>query len=656
MIVNIFNQARFNSKPKSQLGQFSLSKRLSKIFFFANTSTIISAFIAFTAVLAFFSIRSFVDELRAVTTVVASTSRASLAFGDRKAANRLLSSLREKGDIAYAAFTLNNGELFAELGSLPDPHLLPRTSEDPIAWTFQYLRITSPIILDGEKLGNITVVAKLQTFYSQVGLLFILGIVVTIIGGTATYFFAHSLTLSVLEPLEKLKNLAHDVSITRDFSRRLEPAREEEINELINALNYMLEQVEERDKSLLQAKERAESADRAKSNFVANVSHELRTPLHAILGMTDELLNTKLSTEQLDLLTTVRSSGDSLLSIISDILDFSKIEAGKLVLYPSSFNIREFLQLTMKMFEHSFKSKRIRSDLIIANNIPIDILADRGRLSQILVNLLGNALKFTNEGGSVYLEVKLIEDNNQLNFDKTLQFQVRDSGIGIPQDQIGIIFDSFVQASRVSTSNQGTGLGLAIVHRLTKLMGGDVSVASQEGRGTTFTFVIKVQDSNLSDLIDYNSTVQKPKSESLAGDLFNNQVILVVEDNAVNQKLAERILKNAGFNVLLAENGRECLKVVSSRQVDLILMDVNMPIMDGILATKEVRSMESLIGRVTPIVGLTAQVTSECAISCKEAGMNSLLTKPISRNELLSEIKEILSKKGVFQVKSEAKI
>jgi two-component system, sensor histidine kinase len=626
---------------------FSLSKRLTSLFFLTNACTVALAFLVYTAIQVSISLRSFQSEIRSVSAVLASNTRAALAFGDTGAGNRILSTLHEKNNVLFAALVDTNNSIFALYGAIPDGFIFDKNSSDAHRWSLRYFRLNTPVTLDGERLGTLIVVTSLSALYEQVGILLAFGIIVTILAGSATYFFARLLSLWVLKPVDKLKNLAHEVSVTKNFNTRLGPMREEEMNELVKALNYMLEQVEERDRSLLLAKEQAEGASRAKSSFVANVSHELRTPLHAILGMADELLTTKLSDEQLDLLSTLRTSGDSLLSIINDILDFSKIEAGKLTLVTSQFSIREFVLETIKMFELSFRSKKISVSHIIADSLPDQLIADKGRLSQILVNILGNAYKFTPDGGSVSIQVSpLTETILNTDMECLIEFRVQDSGIGIPKDKISSIFDSFVQVNNKLASFQGTGLGLSIVNRLTKLMGGSVKVESEVGRGSTFVFTFKVEVSHQLCLAKQDNQSKMLKNVESFSDHQNAVAgtrILVVEDNPVNQKLVQRILEKEGALVEIVANGQECLDRVFLNKYDLVLMDVNMPIMDGITATKLIRTREQNSTAKLPIVGLTAQVSADCYTECRDAGMDSVLSKPVSRVNLLREIASFLN-------------
>ncbi len=382
-------------------------------------------------------------------------------------------------------------------------------------------------------------------------------------------------------------------------------------------------------KQLELAKNQAVEATKIKGEFLANMSHEIRTPMNGILGMTELLIESNPSNEQRDLLETVQSSAKSLLSIINDILDFSKIEAGKVELSPVNFELFKIANDVKTMFSPRCKEKGISLRLDIDKNIPKYLFADSLRLNQILLNLMSNAIKFTNRPGWVALEAKLIDQNNE---NVQIHFSVADSGIGIPRDKQDRIFEAFAQADASTTRKHGgTGLGLSISSSIVELMGGKLQVESEPGVGSCFSFSITLERCR-GVIPQENNALPEINSSS------KPLTILVAEDNLTNQKLAMRILEKLGHKVLIAVNGEEAVKMYSLNPVDIILMDVQMPVMDGSAATKSIREREKLEGKHTPIIALTAHAMFGDREKYLALGMDEYVTKPINRIDLIEKI------------------
>ena len=393
------------------------------------------------------------------------------------------------------------------------------------------------------------------------------------------------------------------------------------------------DKVKDRTKELELEKSKAQEATKSKSNFLATMSHEIRTPMNGIVGMTHLALQTELTFKQKHYMQTIKSSSSSLLNIINDILDFSKIEAGKLQIDRVDFNFYKLLDAIKSSLELQMKGKGLAFEITYDSNVPEYLHGDSQRISQIIINIISNAIKFTNNG-YVKLDVKKRDD--------VYLFSVKDSGIGITPEHQVQLFKSYAQADEsISRKYGGTGLGLSISKQLVELMGGKIYFSSEVGIGSTFVFELSISDAD-EDFVDEDF-----KLENLKGKLhLNGSNILLVEDDLINQEIFVGLLENSLINIDLAKNGLEAVKMLQNNpdKYELIFMDVNMPIMNGYEATKLIREIDTKVS----IVALTANAMNQDLQDAKKSGMNEHLSKPIVVEKLYEILLKYISKKSDF--------
>ncbi|MDW7672087.1 MAG: response regulator [Bacillota bacterium] len=410
----------------------------------------------------------------------------------------------------------------------------------------------------------------------------------------------------------------------------------------IQVLSHDITHLKDSERTLAKSKEAAEAANRAKSQFLANMSHEIRTPLNGLVGMLQLLEMTELTEEQKEYTYLAISSSHSLLTVINDILDYSKMEAGKIIMEKEAFSLHELLKEIEGLFQPSLRNKNLDLFVTIEEDLPELLVGDSFRVRQVLNNLIGNAVKFTFKG-KIEVGVRRVEETDQT---IKLEWAVRDTGIGVKQHKLKSIFSSFNQADNSTTRDYGgTGLGLSISNGLVELMQGEIWAESEEGVGSRFYFTTvmnKLQDDNGPEV--ENQPVEEAAEPAGETDQYQGMELLMVDDDNVSRKIIQKIADRRGWAITAAPNGQEAIKLCEQKRFDVIIMDAQMPVMDGYTATREIRKTEKVKGIHTPIIAMTAFALESDREKCLESGMDDYVSKPVDIELLISMIKAMAPK------------
>jgi signal transduction histidine kinase len=613
------------------------------------------------------------SRLQSLSRVIAAASRYPLALRDQLDAEEVLAALQSHPQVTSAYLFDPGDKLFAaylrashlKVAVPPELELAAQQLEQrqlrealpadqPRQWREGgWLAAYLPIETAGQRIGALYLRSELPSLREQYQPIVITALLVIMGAAGLALLVGIRLQKLVSEPVAHLAERMRTVAQDHNLESAKLPAAGEEFTVLYRGFDEMLAALRAHEQTLLQrrqlledmvqartselqaAKEAAEAASEAKSRFLANISHEIRTPMFGVLGLTELLRNEAQTGRQRELAGMVQTSGEALLRILNDLLDISRIEAGKLTIEQAPFNLVEELQSVVGLFAEMARRKHVELTLDVAPDLPVTVLGDAGRVRQVVLNLVGNAVKFTNRG-AVTVSVA-VEPATAVDLQRRLRIAVRDTGIGIPAAALARIFDAFTQADdALHRSHGGTGLGLAIVRELVGLMGGTVAVESMPGAGSCFTVVLPLQLVRPAEEPEpltpappsavHPETVNPPAS-AVPGA---RRQILLVEDNPTTQELLRLLLEKAGHDLTIAANGHEALQQAALHPFDLILMDCQMPGLDGLETTRRLRAT----GVVTPVVALTAHARREDADNCLAAGMDDFLAKPFRQQEL----------------------
>jgi signal transduction histidine kinase/ActR/RegA family two-component response regulator len=600
--------------------------------------------------------------------VLASNLTASIVFQDPATATELLSGLRAVDDVIQAQLTLPGGDAFVTYRR----SLIDDSSEGLDVYSES---LTVPVFLDEEEIASLELRVDLWPVYQQLAWISGVALVLWLLGMVAAYVLSRVFNARITEPLSELADMMSEVTDREDYSQRFRYEVQNELGSVVDAFNEMLERIGDREQRLRkmiveleEARDQAESAARSKSSFLANMSHEIRTPMNGVMGMIALLKQGELTEQQRAYFETIERSADALLLIIDDILDFTKIEAGRLKLGKSAFRLRDSLSSIEALFSEPASQKGLALTFAVDKAIPELIVGDAGRIRQILLNLIGNAVKFT-DAGDIRVKAGISEGGGG----PQVRFTVTDTGPGIHPDDQARIFGEFYQADvSLTRAHGGTGLGLSITEQLVQLMGGRIGFDSSWGKGSSFWVELPMPtplEVTISEALPSGQTGASRYNESARLQRLTNPLasasapttgateyplpisydlqVLVAEDSEVNQFIIRELLAKWGIEIEVTANGLEAVNAFREREFDLILMDIQMPEMDGLEATRQICRLQRDEG-LHPhcaIVGLSAHAMGGDRERYLAEGMVDYLTKPIRTEALRGVLDACLDEK-----------
>jgi len=571
--------------------------------------------------------RNTTQRLELICRVLGESNVFAITFHDKKSADSYLNSLKIDEYVENVILFLPDSSILAKYSKSGKPILkikLQNFQKKSVQISENFISINYPVIFQNEFVAVLRLDYSLSE-YKQKQKLFIYSSLIVILSSIIiatllAIFFQKIIT----RPIYKLEQVIARISTEGNYSLRSANKGFDEISKLSVGFNLMIGRIETQNNDLKNAKAKSDEALQAKERFLANITHELRTPLTSIIGLTTLIQDTTLTKEQTEFFNHIKTSSDHLLSIINDLLEFSKLGAGRFDFEKKDFYIRHTLQRIEGSLEFEIQNRNLNFETIIDENIPAIIVGDEFRLNQILINLIGNAIKFTPKG-KIEIIVNIKEETEKT---ITLEFNISDTGIGISSDKLEAIFESFTQES--SSTNRkygGTGLGLSITKQLVELQHGKITVESEKDKGSRFTFFIPFEKKS-----DKREIIKTDKL------IHSKLKVMLVDDNLLNLELTKSILIKSGFEVNAFQDGLQGIEDLKLADYDIILLDIHMPGTDGFQISKMIRELNDLKKNKIPIIAVTAAATKNEIQKCFENGMNDYIVKPFEKELLITKI------------------